>query len=280
MLFPPRSPDTHKGNYGKVLVIGGCIGYTGAPYLAASAAFRTGSGLVYMAVPECIYSIEAVKCNEIICLPFESDQDGGFSFQSLSRLSELASKCDVCVIGPGLGRSDGSDRLVSGLLGTISCPVILDADGINAVSGNINVLSERAAQKKTTVLTPHDVEFERLGGDRSKGRIQSASELSHRLGAVVVLKGNTTVTAAPDGRAMINTTGNPGMAKGGSGDLLAGVIASLIGRGAEPASAAAAGAFIHGAAGDSAARIFGEYGMLPTDLLNEIPTTLKNGGMA
>jgi len=273
-LLPPRKADSHKGNYGKVLVVGGRVGYTGAPYLAALSAYRTGSGLVYMAVPESIYEIEASKCAEIICLPFESS-NGGFSSRAADSLISLAEKCDVCVIGPGLGLNEDTVLLTEELLKRIAIPVVLDADGINAIAGNINILAERASLRRCTVITPHDVEFGRIGGDLSYGRIYAARAMSARLGSVVVLKGNTTVTALPEGNVFVNSSGNPGMAKGGSGDVLAGMIGSLIGQGILVDRAAAAGVYFHGAAGDRAAERFGEYGMLPTDLISEIPAVLR-----
>jgi hydroxyethylthiazole kinase-like uncharacterized protein yjeF len=274
-VIPIREPDTHKGNYGKVLVIGGSVGYTGAPYLSALAAFRTGAGLVCLAVPEKIYEIEAAKCNEIICLPFEDDKAGHFSHAAVERLLALSEKYDVCVLGPGLGRSGESDRLVLDLLERLDLPVILDADGINAVAENINVLEIRAKKGGKTVVTPHDVEFQRLGGDLTEGRLDGCVRLSERLSSTVVLKGNTSIVVSSEGKMFVNTTGNPGMAKGGSGDVLAGIIASLAGQGIDLANAAAAGVFIHGAAGDSAAGRVGEYGMLPSDLIDEIPGILK-----
>ncbi len=273
-VLPKRKPDSHKGNYAKVLVVGGCIGFTGAPYLSAMAAFRTGAGLVYMAVPDSIYTIEAVKCNEIICLPFESFE-GGFSASAADDLLAAAEKCDVCVIGPGLGLNENTVRLTEILLEGIDIPIVLDADGINAVSKNINILAERASKGSCTILTPHDVEFARLGGDLSAGRVVAARSLSVKHGAIVVLKGNTTVTALPNGKTMINTSGNPGMAKGGSGDILAGMIGSLVGQGLNIESAVPAAVYFHGAAGDSAAKRLGEYGMLPVDLLSEVPVVLK-----
>lgn len=273
-IIPKRKADTHKGHYGKVLVAGGCVGFTGAPYLAAAAACRTGSGLVYLAVPESIYTIEASRCGEIICMPF-SDKGGHFSFDALEGLLSLAEKCDVCVIGPGLGRSEESDRLVHALLEKVSCPVILDADGINALAENINILHVRALNGGKTILTPHDVEFARLGGDLTGGRLKGCAGLTERLSSIVVLKGNTTITASPEGKYIVNTTGNPGMAKGGSGDVLAGIIGSLAGQHISLAEAAAAGVFIHGAAGNLAAERLGEYGMLPSDIISDIPNVLK-----
>jgi NAD(P)H-hydrate epimerase len=207
-------------------------------------------------------------------MPFAA-KEGKSSSAALGDILKLAEKCDACVLGPGMGRSEDADRLVPGLLEGVGCPVVLDADGINAVSGNINILSERSSRGMKTVLTPHDAEFARLGGSLKPGRLRGSIELASRSGAVIVLKGNTTITASPDGKAYVNTTGNPGMAKGGSGDLLAGSIASLAGQGLELCAAAAAGVFIHGAAGDLAAKRLGEYGMLPTDLLSEIPFVLR-----
>lgn len=273
-VLPARNPNTHKGDYGKILVIGGRIGFTGAPYLASLSAFRTGSGLVYMAVPESIYEIEAAKCEEIICLPFASS-NGGFSASAADSLISLAEKCDVCVLGPGLGLNEDTVLLTQELLKRIDIPIVLDADGINAIAGNINILAERASCRRYTVLTPHDVEFARIGGDLSTGRINGARTMSKQLGAAVVLKGNTTVTALPEGDTLINTSGNPGMAKGGSGDVLAGMIGSLIGQGISIEMAAVAGVYFHGAAGDFAAERYGEYGMLPTDLIDEIPSALR-----
>lgn len=273
-ILPKRNPDSHKGNFGKVLVIGGCIGYTGAPYLAALAAYRTGSGLVYMAVPKSIYAIEAAKCNEIICLPFESSEVC-FSLKALDDLLSIGEKCNACVLGPGLGSGEDVKMLTEELLKGLDVPVVLDADGINAISGNINILAERASRGHCTILTPHDVEFIRIGGDLSAGRIKAAQSLSQSYGATVVLKGNTTITAMPDGKTMINTSGNPGMAKGGSGDVLAGMIGSLIGQGISIESAVPAGVYFHGAAGDLAASHHGEYGMLPVDLISKIPCVLK-----
>ena len=190
-------------------------------------------------------------------------------------LLAAAEKCDVCVIGPGLGLNENTVRLTEILLEGIDIPIVLDADGINAVSKNINILAERASKGSCTILTPHDVEFARLGGDLSAGRVVAARSLSVKHGAIVVLKGNTTVTALPNGKTMINTSGNPGMAKGGSGDILAGMIGSLVGQGLNIESAVPAAVYFHGAAGDSAAKRLGEYGMLPVDLLSEVPVVLK-----
>lgn len=271
----PRSRDTHKGDYGKLLIVGGSMGYTGAPCLATEGALRSGVGIAFLAAPECVYPIVATAAaREAVCLPMPST-DRGYSKKALEPLIERSKSCDALLLGPGLGRSDESDRVAFELIRRAECPLILDADGINAVSENIDILRERSVP---TVVTPHDVEFRRLGGELGGGRIAGAAALAERLGAVVVLKGNSTVVAAPDGRVAVNSTGNPGMATGGSGDVLAGVIASLAAQGMEPFDAAAVGVWLHGRAGDIAAAELGEYGMLPSDLAGRLPYAIKPFG--
>lgn len=270
----PRRADTHKGDYGKVLIIGGNMGCTGAPQLAAEGAMRVGAGLVFMAAPECVYPVMAGGKREVITFPVPSS-GANYAHKALDALVERAGKCDAVVLGPGLGRSKESDRLVCELIAGLECPLILDADGINAAAENINVLRGR---KAPTVVTPHDVEFARLGGSLEEGRLAGARQLAASLGAVVTLKGSTTIAAHPDGRVFISAAGNPGMAKGGSGDVLAGVIAGLAAQGLSPLDAAAAGAYLHGSAGDLAADELGEFGMLPSDLLMKLPLTLRRFG--
>lgn len=267
----PRLPDTHKGDYGKVLIIGGSIGYTGAPVLCSRAALRSGAGLVFLATPMCIYPIQASRCVEEVCVPAPSD-DIGFARSAADELVERAAGCNVCIIGPGLGRSAGAKHIVYETIRRYHGPLIIDADGINAVSENIDILRERTGE---TILTPHAVEFSRLGGNTDNGRESGALKLARSLNSVVVLKGNRTVVASPDGTVLVNTTGNPGMAVGGSGDVLAGVIGSLVGQGLDALHAAACGVYIHGLAGDMAADELGEFGMLPSDIIGKLPYTLK-----
>lgn len=271
----PRKQDSHKGDYGKLLIVGGSAGYTGAPCLAAEGALRSGVGIAFAAAPECVYPIVAAAAKrEAVCLPTPST-DRGYSMSALEPLVERAKSCDALLLGPGLGRSEESDRVALELISRAECPLVLDADGINAASENIDILRERSAP---TVVTPHDVEFGRLGGTLDGGRIAGASALAKRLGAVVVLKGNSTVTADPGGSVAVNSNGNPGMATGGSGDVLAGVIASLAAQGMKPFDAAAVGVWLHGRAGDIAAEELGEYGMLPSDLAERLPYAMKPFG--
>lgn len=270
-VIRPRRRDTHKGDYGRVLVIGGSVGLTGAPQLAAEGALRVGAGLVSMSAPDCVYPIMAGGLREVMCFPVPSS-DGFCASDALPLLLDRAAKCDAVVLGPGLGRSEQSDRLVLELIAKLESTLILDADGINAAATNIDVLRERKAR---TVLTPHDVEFQRLGGSLAEGRLAGARRLAADLGAVVVLKGSRSIVAHPDGTAFISHAGNPGMATGGSGDVLAGVIAGLAAQGLSPLDAAAAGVYLHATVGDLAADELGEFGMLPSDLLRKLPLMLK-----
>ena len=222
-LLPPRKEDGHKGDFGKLLVLGGSVGYTGAPYLAASAAVHSGCGLVYLGVPESIWAVEAQKC--VSAMPFPlPETDGRLCLAALDKMQDKLKGCDVLALGPGLGRGKETEQLVHALLWQVKEPLVLDADGINALSGHMDALSLRRG--RTTVLTPHEGEFLRAGGDLSRGREQAAADFAARHGVYLVLKGPGTVIAAPDGRRMVNSTGNCGMAKGGSGGRLFGAVTS------------------------------------------------------
>lgn len=265
-----RKPDAHKGNFGKILLLCGSRGYTGAAYFAAMGALRCGAGLVFLGVPESIYHIEAVKLNEPIVFPLPEDQ-GKLAEPAITEILERIGAMDAVLIGPGLGQSEGTSIIVRQVLENADCPVVLDADGINLIGSHKDILRERTAP---TILTPHMGEFSRLGGNTAIDRITSAVEMARDLGCIMVLKGHKTVIT--DGHAIyINPTGNPGMAVGGSGDVLAGMITALIGQGLEPLIASACGVWLHGAAGDLCAKEFGQYGMLPSDMLRVLPRLLK-----
>lgn len=266
--LPSRRADGHKGDFGKLLVVGGAVGYTGAPYLTAAAAVRSGCGLVSLGVPESIWAVEAAKC--VCAMPFPlPEKKGLFSYKALQTIRDKLSACGVLALGPGLGRGEAVERLVLALLETEK-PVVLDADGINALAGHMDVLDARRG--RVTILTPHDGEFARLGGDLRDGdRVGAARAFAADHGCVLVLKGHRTVTASPAGNALVNTTGNSGLAKGGSGDVLTGVIASLLAQGAPAVHAAAAGVWLHGRAGDRAAERLTPYGMTPEDVIAELP---------
>lgn len=271
--LPVRDPLAHKGDFGRIHIIGGCVGYAGAPVLASLGALRTGAGLVFLSVPQPVYPIVAVKCLEAMAAPLPVGPDGRLNEESLSTaLLALAGK-DVCLLGPGLGRSAGAERLVCQLLHRAQCPIVLDADGLNAAAVHIDSLDAR--RDRLTVLTPHAGEFALLGGSRFPGgRLEQARAFAQAYGCILVLKGPETVTAFPDGQAFVNTTGNCGMAKGGSGDILGGMIASLLGQGLSPERAVPAAVWLHGRAGDLAAESLGVYGMIPSDLAAMIPRAI------
>ena len=269
-ILPDRLPETHKGHYGKILLLCGSRGFTGAAYLAAMGALRTGAGLVFLGVPESIYAIEAVKLNEAVVFPLP-DRDGKLSHEAIGEILDRLPKMDAVLIGCGLGQSEDTLSVVQTVLEHAKCPVVVDADGINLLSAHRDILRGRIYP---TILTPHDVEFQRLGGILTDDRMESAAVLARDLKSVVLLKGHR--TCITDGNiAYRNTTGNPGMAVGGSGDVLAGIIVSLLGQGIAPLEAAAVGAWLHGTAGDLCASEMGQYGMLPTDMLTRLPRLMK-----
>lgn len=267
--LPDREVNSHKGDYGKILLLCGSRGYTGAAALAAMGALRSGAGLVYLGVPESIYPIMAGKLLEPVVFPLE-DEHGMLASNAVLEVSKYLPRMDSVLIGCGLGIGEGTCEVVRFVLENYPGSVVLDADGITMLAGHKDILRGR---KGPTVLTPHEGEFKRLmpfEGDR----ISAAKTLAQDLGAVVLLKGHRTVIT--DGTSVfINPTGNPGMAVGGSGDVLAGIIVSLIGQGLSPLNAAACGAWLHGAAGDLCAEEIGQYGMLPSDMLLALPRLLK-----
>ena len=269
-LLPDRNPWGHKGNFGKLLLLCGSRGYTGAAFFAAMGALRAGAGLVFLGVPESIYGIEAVKLNEPVIFPLP-DAGGRLSADAVPEILTRLPQMDAVLVGPGLGQSEGTLAVVRAVLEKAECPVVVDADGINVLSAHRDLLRGR---KSPTILTPHDGEFARLGGVIGEDRMAAAAALAEELGCVVLLKGHETcITDGTNG--YLNPTGNPGMAVGGSGDVLAGVITALLGAGLPPLEAAACGAWLHGAAGDRCAAELGQYGMLPTDMLSALPRLMK-----
>jgi NAD(P)H-hydrate epimerase len=279
VLLPRRQPDTHKGNYGRCLIAAGSVGYTGAPALAARAASRMGAGLVFLGVPEPIYDIMAVKLDEEMPFPLPGDQHGRFAANAAGELLRRAAECDVLLLGPGLGSSPEVTELVLSAIGIVKSPIVLDADGINAISGRADIIDKASCP---LILTPHPGEFARLGGDLSSGdRLRTAREFALKHRCVLVLKGHRTITALPDGTAYINTTGGPAMAKGGSGDVLAGMIAALIAQKFPVKEAVTAAVYIHGFAGDMCAAEYGDYSVTAGDIIAMLPkaarVTLQGG---
>jgi len=263
--LPVRPRDSHKGDYGKVLVLGGCVGYTGAVSMCALAVVRSGAGMVSVAVPESIYPIIAVKMNEAMVYPLKDPL-------SVGAAAERLSANDVCVIGPGMGREQPTQQFVRDILRTTQIPTVVDADGLYALSRDMEILKRVQAP---VVLTPHAVEFTRMGGVLTENRVADARRFVEQYGCILVLKGYRTVIAFPDGETYVLEAGNPGMSKGGSGDVLAGVLGAMLGQ-LPLKDAVLTGACIHAAAGDRCAEELGEYGMTPMDMIRAIPAVTKN----
>ena len=267
--LPRRPADGHKGTFGKDYVLAGSVGFTGAPVFAGRACVRSGAGLVTIGTPASAWGVVAGKCMEEMPYPLP-ERDGKVCAAAYDAVMEKMSGCSAVLIGPGLGRGAESDALICRCVEETPQPLVLDADGINAVGAHIDSLRRRMG--RATVVTPHDGEFARLGGDlENRDRVAAAREFAAANGCVLVLKGHRTIVAAPDGRIAVNTTGNSGMAKGGSGDVLSGMILSLLGQGMAAFEAACAAVWLHGRAGDLAAAELGEYAMTPSDLLEHLP---------
>ena len=269
-ILPDRRADAHKGDFGKILLLCGSRGYTGAAALAAMGALRSGAGLVYLGVPESIYAIEATKLNEAIVFSLP-DADGMLSVDALPKILELLPNMDAVLFGPGWGKSEGNFLIAKKILESYEKPVVADADGINILAKHMDIVRER---KAPIILTPHPGEFSRMGGNLEAQRQAAAEAFAREYGCILLLKGRGTVIT--DGFCTyLNPTGNPGMAVGGSGDVLSGIIVSLIGQGIDPLTAAACGAWLHGGAGDICAEEIGQYGMLPTDMVKVLPRLMK-----
>ncbi len=278
-----RARTAHKGTCGHVLVVAGSVGFAGAAVLCAEGALRGGSGLVSVAVPEPIYVAAASSLREAMVHPAPAS-DGGFAGDAAETVLALAERATVLAVGPGIGRGDGAASLVRTLLGRVSRPIVLDADGLNVLGSPPEAIGKRRAP---TVVTPHPGEMARLvrgyewaaewdPGDRD-GAWEIARRFAEATGAVTVLKGAGTLVADPaDGSLSVNGSGNPGMATGGTGDCLTGLLAAFLAGGHSPAAAARAAVWIHGAAADRAALRTGETALLPRDLLAEIPSVLRD----
>lgn len=272
VCLPPRDRLGHKGDFGRVLIVGGSVGYTGAPVLSARAAQRLGAGLVSLGVPREIYPIAAVKLDEAMPFPLACDESGLLTEEALPEILRRLETCDVCVLGPGLGRSEAVAGLVREIVSRCEKPMVADADALFALSQSPEVLQSCGHR---LVLTPHEGEFLRLGGGLTGDRISDARDFVRKTGCALVLKGHRTLSAFPDGEVHISTTGNPGMAKGGSGDVLAGAIGALLCR-MPVKDAVTAAVWICGRAGDLCAEKLGETGLLPSDVIETLPYVTKN----
>jgi NAD(P)H-hydrate epimerase len=278
-VLAPRSPDSNQGNFGRVLVVAGSRGMSGAAVLCGSAALRGGAGLVRVAVPSGILPIVAGGNPCLMTAPLPEDEAGRLAGAALPELLQLAEGQTVLAVGPGLGRSPDLTKLVSAVLAQVKAPLVLDADGLNAIAGH----AERLRGRPGLVITPHPGEFARLLGvdiptvQAQRGPLAAKFAADH--GLVVLLKGHGTVVT--EGRRLFrNPTGNPGMATAGSGDVLTGLIAALLGQGLAPFEAAQLGAYLHGRAGDLAREDLGGVSLIATDLVEYLPRAFRSLGGA
>lgn len=274
-LFPRRRADGNKGSFGRALLVCGSYRMPGAACMSAQAAVRSGTGLVELAFPQSAYPAITPKLNEPILCPVP-DLDGRFCEASLSELLQAARQADAVLIGCGVGRGAETDAVVCQLVEAVESPLVVDADGINILAGHIDLLRRRAAP---TILTPHPGEMGRLMGitaaEVQKDRDRAAEYFACCPNVTLVLKGAGTIVSTPDGTHYLNQTGNNGMAKGGSGDVLAGIVVSFLAQGMAAPDAAAAAVFVHGVCGDRCAERQSMRGMLPSDMITELPHVLK-----
>lgn len=269
-IFKKRRHNSHKGNFGTGLMLCGSYGMSGAAVLAAKAALRSGIGIIKAVLCENIYYPFTVSVPEAVCVPVKPNNKGTLCPDSLN-LPRLLSGCSAALIGPGMGNNEDTARLVKELIENSEIPLVIDADGINALSDSIDIIKK---SKAPVILTPHPGEMARLCSltvsEVEENRVEIAKDFAVKHGCVLVLKGADTIVATPSGEIYFNLTGNPGMSTGGSGDALAGITLSLLAQGFSAQESAKAAVYLHGEAGDKAAAKLGECAMLPSDLIKEL----------
>jgi NAD(P)H-hydrate epimerase len=275
----PRRADSNKGTYGRILVIAGSRGMSGAAVLCASAALRGGAGLVKVATPREVWPLVAVGNPCYMTIPLDQDGAGNITAAALAELLQAVKGSDVVALGPGLGRIPELTKFIGEVVSQGDGPLVLDADGLNACADRLQILGQR---KGPLIITPHPGEFARLLGT-TVAKVQAAREelattFARQRNIIVLLKGHESIVT--DGkRVYMNVTGNPGMATAGSGDVLTGLIAALLGQGLDPFAAAQLGAYVHGLAGDLARANLGEAGLIASDLVEYLPRALRESGV-
>jgi hydroxyethylthiazole kinase-like uncharacterized protein yjeF len=274
--LPARNKDTHKGDYGKALFIAGSSNYLGAPYFAALSFLKAGGGLAFLATPETVSAFIGNKGSEIIFVPQKPTQAGSIGLENKQQLLQFSEKADMVIMGPGLSLHEDTQRLVRELSAEIRKPLLIDGDGITAVAGDWDCIK---ARKDPTLLTPHMGEMARITGqhidDLVRNKIDILQQTARELNATLVLKGAHSLIGYPDQRVLINLSGNPGMATAGSGDVLTGTIAAMYGLGFSISDAVRMGVFMHGFAGDMAAKDKGEDGLIASDIMDHLPSSMK-----
>lgn len=275
-FFPWRSRSSHKGDYGKVNLIAGSTGMTGAAILACKGALRSGIGLLKLYIPESLAMLITHSVPEAITIPLQEVRKGVIGITHFERILEESASANVVAIGPGCGNTTETSELVRRIIQELDKPVVIDADGLNAISRNSDILLKKKSQ---VVMTPHPGEMSRLIGisadEINERPIEIARTYASKWDVILVLKGARTIVAAPNGDVFINVTGNSGMATAGSGDVLTGIIAGFIGQGLTPLQACRLGVYVHGRSGDNSANYKGEYGILAGDIVEGLIYTMK-----
>lgn len=275
-LFKKRKRDSHKGDYGRIFILAGSAGLTGAAALCANACMRSGAGLATLGIPASLNLAMEAKLTEVMTLPLPETKDATVSIEAKKEILEKANCADAVILGPGLSQNPETKKLIRELIADITRPMVLDADALNAIADAVSVLKKI---KQKYIVTPHPGEMSRLvnkGMDYiKKNRLNVAKNFSNQYNAVVVLKGAGTVVADKN-RTYVNKTGNPGMATAGSGDVLTGVVGGFLAQGLEPFDAARLAVYVHGLAGDLAAKDKGEIGLIASDILENVPYAVKS----
>lgn len=273
----PRARDSHKGSHGKALFIAGSANYLGAPYFAAMSFLKTGGGLSFLATPESAAPFLGNKGSEVIFVPMKATASGSIASQNRQQILDFSQKADLVVVGPGLSLDEDTQNLVRSLAGEIEKPLLIDGDGLTAVSADLSCIKNRTAP---TILTPHLAEMGRLIQKEMSGiaanKIDILQAAAQQLNSTIVLKGAHSLIGYPDSRVFINLSGNPGMATAGSGDVLTGAIAAMFGLGFALDDAVRMGVFLHGFAGDLAAEAIGEDGLVAGEIMNHLPAAMKH----
>jgi len=277
-----RPLNSNKSDYGHIFVIAGSLGMSGAAYLTAQSALLSGSGLVTLGTPRSLNTILSRKFIEVMTRPLPETKNGSLSIKAFSEVEKFikTKKVNVLAVGPGLSQNKQTCALARKIISKIDLPMVIDADGLNALVGHLNLLQDRRSKLRNIVITPHPGEMARLLGETvseiQKNRKNIAKRIASKYNITVVLKGHGTVVADSSGHCYINETGNPGMATAGCGDVLTGIIASFMGQGMDVFRSAKAGAYVHGLAGDMAEKEVGQVSLTATALLNKIPGAIRS----
>jgi len=292
-----RKLNSHKAEFGHILILAGSLGFTGAALLCARAALRAGAGLVTLGIPSGLINVYSRRVVEVMTLPLAQTPKKTLSLNAYSQIKKILPKIDVLVLGPGLSQNKSTQELIRKIIRTVDKPMVIDADALNALVGHLDILlatrpstslgmvrgmvslSNRYSLLATRILTPHPGEMVRLLGVSIKKIQQNRKTVAKRFArdynTVLVLKGHRTLVASPKGEIYVNSTGNPGMATAGSGDVLTGIIGAFLGQGLDAFSAAKFAVYLHGLAGDLATKEKTQLGLIASDIIDRIPEAIK-----